>query len=45
MTNYSCTIYSSAADLKAAVDAIANTATIMIIPYMEGGRQKFLLIQ
>lgn len=44
MAKFTATTYASAAELVAAVKLIDNTATITIIPYMEAGKQKFILI-
>lgn len=44
MTNYVVTIYDSAASLATAVELLANTVTYQVIPFMERGRQKFMLI-
>lgn len=44
MVNYTQTTYSDPATLKVAVDAIANTVTILVVPFLEDGNQKFLLI-
>lgn len=44
MTKFTATTYATAAELVAAIKLIDNTATIQIIPYMEAGRQKFILI-
>jgi len=44
MVDFVATVYASPADLKTAVDAIANTVTIHVISFMENGRQKFMLV-
>lgn len=45
MANYIATQYATAAALETAVEAIATTVTIQVIAFMEGGKQKFMLIQ
>ena len=44
MVNYTATVYTSSADVKTAVDAIVNTATIEVLSFKEGGKQKFMVI-
>lgn len=44
MVNYTQTTYDTPAALKVAVDVIANTVTILVVPFTEDGNQKFLLI-
>lgn len=45
MANFQLDVYDTFADLETAVEAIADTVIIDIIPYMENGRHKFILIQ
>jgi hypothetical protein len=45
MTNFIVTIYDSPEDLKAAVEALPNTTTIYVVPFMQREKQKFMLIR
>lgn len=45
MAKWISTVYSSVATLEAAIEAIDNTVTIQIIPFKEGTKQLFLLVQ
>ncbi len=45
MVNWIMNVYATPATLEAAVEAIANTVTIHVVPFKEGGKQKFALIQ
>lgn len=45
MANYTVTIYKSAGDLAAAIEAIDNTTTIQVVPFIQAGKQKYMLIQ
>ena len=44
MVDFIATVYVDPLALKTAVDAIANTVVIHVVPFMEHGKQKFLLI-
>lgn len=44
MVDFTATTYTSPAALKVVVDAIANTVVIHVVPFMEKGKQKFMLI-
>jgi hypothetical protein len=44
MANHALTIYASASEAEAALEAIADTVEADIVPFMEAGRQKFALI-
>lgn len=44
MVAYTQTTYTTPAALKAAVDVIENTVTIHVVPFLDEGNQKFLLI-
>ena len=44
MVDFVATIYDDPADVKTAVDAIANTVTIHVMSFMESGKQKFMVI-
>lgn len=45
MAKWISTVYDSSASLNAAIEAIDNTVTIQIIPYREGSKQLFILVQ
>ena len=44
MVAFTATTYLTPAALKVAVDVIENTVIIHVVPFMEHGKQKFLLI-
>jgi hypothetical protein len=44
MAKYALAIYKTAAAAEAALEAVDNTTTAVIVPFMEQGRQKFALI-
>jgi len=45
MAKWIVTGYSSADLLHAAIELLDNTVTIQVVPYKEGSKQMFLLIQ
>lgn len=45
MAKWISTVYSSAATLEAAIEAIDNTVSIHVIPFKEGSKQLFILVQ
>jgi len=45
MAKWIANVYTSVADLHAAIELIDNTVTIHIVPYKEGSKQLYLLIQ
>lgn len=45
MADWIAEVYASASDLETAVEAVANTVTIHIVPFMEAGKQKFMLVK
>jgi hypothetical protein len=44
MVNFTATVYTDPTDVKTIIDASANTATIHVVPFMEKGKQKFMVI-
>lgn len=45
MTKHQLAVYDSYADLETAVEALDDTVSIDIVPFMEYGKQKFMLRQ
>ena len=45
MANWIVTTYATVAALETAVELLANTVTIQVIPYQESGMTKYVLIQ
>ena len=43
MVDWVVTHYASAVLAEAAIEAVANTVRVLVIPYMESGKQKFML--
>lgn len=44
MTNENCDVYKTAATAMAAVEAIDDTKFQQLVPYMEAGKQMFMVI-
>jgi hypothetical protein len=44
MTDYTATIYGSAADAATAIEAATATKLAFVVPYMEVGKQMFLIV-
>ena len=41
---YTATIYATAAAAKAACNAATATKLVTVVPFMEGGQQKFMVV-
>ena len=44
MTDYSVATYATAVLAATAIGSIANTVRIDVVPFMESGKQKFMVI-
>lgn len=44
MANFTATIYTNPTDVKTAVDAIDNTATIHVLSFVDDGKTKYMVI-
>jgi len=44
MANENCDLYATAAEAKAAIEAIDDAKFQACVSFMEGGRQKFMVI-